>query len=248
MVLKTNQQIEDMRVGGKILAQILSEIKNSLKPGISTMSLEKKAEELFEKFKVKPAFKGFHGYPYILCTSVNENVVHNFPSEKQILQDGDFISIDCGVIYNDLYTDHAVSDIVGKDLNNLKKFLQTAHIALEKGINEAIEGNTVGDIGFAIQEVVEKAGYSIIKDLVGHGVGMDLHESPQIPNFGKKSQGEKLIAGMTLAIEPIISVGSGQIKTLDNGWDIVTKDNSISCQVEHTVLVQKDYAEILTLV
>lgn len=248
MNIKSPDQIKAMREGGKILAAILEELKKMIFPGTSTMELEKKAAQLFNNYKVQPAFKGYHGYPHILCTSINENVVHTFPSKTAILKAGDIINIDCGVIHKQLYTDHAISAIAGESDVETQRFLTTAYKALEAGISQAVAGNYVGDIGYEIQKVVEEAGFGIIKELVGHGVGKTLHEAPQIPNFGNKGNGNKLYKGMTLAIEPIISMGkSGKIKTLDNGWDIVTVDGSKACQVEHTIVIGDKNAEILTL-
>lgn len=246
MKIKNDREITAMRAGGRILALILAELEKMIAPGINTMDLEIRAEQLCRKYEVKPAFKGYNNYPYILCTAVNERVVHAFPDPKTVLQTGDLISIDCGVIHQGLYTDQAISVIVGSGSAEVEKFLFTAKEALADGIRQARAGNRVGDISAAIQARVEKNGFGIIKDLVGHGVGFALHEAPQIPNFGPPHQGTILKAGLTLAIEPIISMGSGSIKTLANGWDIVTCDGNVACQVEHTVLVTSGAAEILT--
>lgn len=247
MKIKNEREIAAMRAGGRILALILGELTEMIAPGTNTMDLEIRAAELCRNYEVKPAFKGYQNYPYVLCTSVNENVVHTFPNPKTVLRSGDLLSIDCGVIHQGLYTDQAISVIVGSGSVETEKFLLTAKEALADGIKQARAGNRVGDIGAAIQARVEKNGFSIIKDLVGHGVGFALHEAPQIPNFGLPRQGAVLKAGLTLAIEPIISMGKkGEIKTLANGWDIVTGDGSLACQVEHTVLITSDAAEILT--
>ena len=243
--IKTAAEIDSMRKGGAILGKILHTLKEMVAPGVTTMDLEKKAETLCDEHNVKAGFKGYHGYPYILCTSVNENVVHTFPSSYE-LKEGDLINIDCGLIVDDLYTDSAVTVCVGKVSDETKKLYDTVYEALNAGIKQAREGNRVGAIGEAVQKVVESKGFTIIRDLIGHGVGKRLHEEPQVPNFGHKNQGPLLKSGMTIAIEPIIAIGSGKIKTLSNNWDIVTSDGGYACQAEHTVLISEDKAEILT--
>lgn len=243
--IKNTREIESMRKGGAILGKILHALEIMVAPGVTTLDLEKKAESLCKEYDVTPGFKGYHGYPYILCTSINENVVHTFPS-KRALQEGDLINIDCGIIVDQLYTDSAVTVKVGTVSDSVKKLYDTVYEALYAGINQAQAGNRVGFIGETVQKIVERNGFTIIRDLIGHGVGKELHEEPQVPNFGHKNHGPLLEPGMTIAIEPIIAIGSGKIKTLDNNWDIVTVDGGVACQAEHTVLITEGKAEILT--
>lgn len=236
-----------MRRGGKILGEILLALASETRPGISTLDLEQKAQELYKKYSVAPSFKGYHGYPAILCTSVNNEVVHAIP-DKKILNPGDILSIDAGVFFEGFHTDSAIAIIVGDQTKlEIKKFVNTCIAAMWNGIHQVKPGNRIHDISAAIEETVESAGYSIIPDLTGHGIGRSLHEEPFVPNFTAHDQGPVLQPGMTIAIEPIISMGSPNIETLDDGWTIVTKDNSLAIQHEHTVLVTETGVEILTL-
>lgn len=247
LVAKTANEINAMREGGKILGQILKELGEILKPGMSTWDLEKHAEKLFKHYGVKPGFKGYNGYPAILCTSVNNEVVHGIPN-KIPLEKGDILSIDCGVIHKDLNTDSAIAVIVGGETAPIaRRLVDTCIRALWKGIEQVKPGNTVGDIGHAIQKTVEAEGFTIIKELTGHGIGYRLHEEPYIFNYGKKGEGEVLKAGATIAIEPKIGLGTAKIDTLDDDWTIVTRDGSLAIQHEHTVLVTETGFEVLTL-
>lgn len=245
---KTQAEIKSMREGGKILASILKEISSMCVAGITTKELDEKAEAMMMSYGVKPSFKGYHGYPAVTCISINEEVVHTIPGNK-VVQEGDLVKIDCGVVVNNLHTDAARQILVGKVSPALEHFAQVAENALAAGIDQARAGNTVYDISRAIQTTVEKEGYGVIRELTGHGIGYSLHEEPHIPNtkesFGKKI---KLIEGMTIAIEPIITIGKPTIKTLADGWTIVTLDNSIATQSEHTILITQNEAEILTIV
>lgn len=234
-----------MRICGKILAETLQNLKKAAQPGTTTAQLNDLCLQLCEKNNVTPTFLGYKDFPAAICTSVNNQVVHTIPNEKP-LEDGDLLSIDCGITLNGLITDSAISFIIGEN-PEAEKLLKTAKKALQAGIDQVKPGNKVEDIGFAIQNIVQKAGYHIIKHLTGHGVGRKLHEPPVINNFGKKGKGPALVPGMTLAIEPIIGVGTGQTKTLEDNWTIVTQDNSLAIQVEHTVLVTPQGNEILTL-
>lgn len=244
---KTQQEIESMRKGGKILAEILHVLENDLEPGMSTLDLEHKAEELFKQYGVRPGFKGYHGYPAILCTSVNNEAVHTIPNDLP-MEKGDILSIDCGVILDNLNTDSAVAVIVGGETEpEAERFVKTCIRALWAGIRQVKPGNKVGDIGFAIEQVVKKAGFTVIPELTGHGIGYQLHEPPHIPNYGKRGKGLALKPGMTIAIEPILSMGSPRIETLEDGWTIVTEDDSLAIQHEHTVLVTESGYEVLTL-
>lgn len=236
-----------MRESGKYLAQILAELEKAVEPGMSTMDLEQKAEELFKKLGVQPGFKGYHGYPYILCTSVNDEVVHAFPN-KIPMQKGDILSIDCGVIYEGMNSDSAVAVVVGGEtVPEAQKLVDACIEALWRGVAQAKPGNHVGDIGHAVQTVVEGSGFSVVRELTGHGIGHLLHEPPYILNYGEPGEGEELVPGMCIAIEPIIALGRPEIETLDDDWTIVTRDGSLAIQHEHTLLITERGNEVLTL-
>ncbi len=245
--VKTPEQIKAMRESCRILGLILKELEEMTVPGITTMDLERRAAELCEKYKVRPAFKGFHGYPYILCTSVNDEVVHTFPNEIP-LEEGDILSIDGGVVVQGMVSDSAVAVVVGGKTSDVAQGLvDTCIKAMWAGIRQVKDGCHIGDIGHAVQTVVEGAGYTVIPDLTGHGIGEEMHEQPYITNYGEPGKGFQLKAGMTIAIEPIICVGKPEIETLDDDWTIVTVDGSLSMQHEHTVLVTKTGYEVLSL-
>ena len=245
--IKNKAEIATMRRGGKILGKILKELSEYLEPGMCTLDLEKKAEELFENHGVIPGFKGYHGYPNILCTSVNNEVVHAIPN-KIPMEKGDILSIDCGVLLDGLNTDSAIALIVGgQSAPEVERFVKTCKRALWAGIKTVKPGARVGDIGNAIETVVKKAGFKVIPDLTGHGIGYTLHEEPHVFNYGKKGKGPALKPGMTIAIEPIITMGSPRIETLQDEWTIVTEDDSLSIQHEHTILVTESGYEVLTL-
>lgn len=245
--IKTPTQIKAMRESGKFLALILAELEKYLEPGMSTMDLEHKAEELFKKYGVQPGFKGYHGYPNILCTSVNDEVVHAIPN-KIPMQKGDILSIDCGVIIDGMNSDSAIAAVVGNETApEAQKLVDTCIAALWRGIAQAKPGNHVGDIGHAVQTIVEAAGFSIIRELTGHGIGHLLHEPPYVCNYGEPGEGEELVPGMCIAIEPIISMGRPDIETLDDDWTIITEDGSLAIQHEHTLLITERGNEVLTL-
>lgn len=244
---KNPAEIQSMRRGGKILAAILSELEAMVAPGVSTWDLEKRAEQLFEEHGVQPGFKGYHGYPAILCTSVNNEVVHSIPN-KQPMEKGDILSIDCGVILDGLNTDSAVAVVVGGETEpEVQKFVDCCIRALWAGIKQVKPGNRIGDIGHAIEKVVRDGGFKVVPELTGHGIGYKLHEPPYVYNYGKRGKGLALKPGMTIAIEPIIVMGSPKIETLNDEWTIVTKDDSLGIQHEHTVLVTETGYEVLTL-
>ncbi|MFA5792541.1 MAG: type I methionyl aminopeptidase [Candidatus Gracilibacteria bacterium] len=245
--VKNPQEIASMKTSGRILGKILKELEDYVKPGISTFDLELKAVELFELYGAIPSFKGYQGYPAILCTSVNEEVVHSIPNDFP-LKKGDILSIDCGACINGLHTDSAVAVIVGGETSvQAERMVKACIEALWAGIAQAKPGNRLGDIGHAIQEVVERAGFSIIRDLTGHGIGRTIHEAPYVLNYGNPGEGEKLSPGNTIAIEPIICMGNPNIETMDDDWTIVTRDSSLSIQHEHTVLITNKGCEVLTL-
>ncbi|MBU1992690.1 MAG: type I methionyl aminopeptidase [Patescibacteria group bacterium] len=245
IILKTEEEIAIMKEGGKILHDILHSLKEKITPGIKTYELEEYAQKLFKKYGVEAAFKGYQGYPAAICTSVNEEVVHSVPGNR-ILREGDIISIDAGVRSKGLITDSAITVKVGNVAPRISKFIETCEKALQKAIDTVRPGIHVVEIGTVIQEIVEGAGYSIVKDLIGHGVGKTLHEDPEVPNFKTPYKGPILEVGTTFAIEPIMAMGEGEIETLDDKWTIVTRDRSVAVQVEHTVAITPNGCEVLT--
>jgi methionyl aminopeptidase len=243
--IKTPEEIAAMREGGKILAEILHELALATKIGMRTEELNLKAEALMAKFNVAPSFKGYHGFPGVICTSVNEEVVHAIPG-KRILQDGDIISIDGGVIHKGFHTDAAVTVMLGNVKPEIRTFVKTVQQSFEKGLAAIKPGAHIGDIGYAIQQWIESHGYSVVRDFIGHGVGRNLHEEPEVPNFGKKGKGPALIPGMVIAVEPIIAMGARFIDILGDKWTAVTRDSKPACQIEHTIAITLSGYEILT--
>jgi methionyl aminopeptidase len=242
---KTDEEIELIRKSGVLLGKTHAEVAKLVKPGIKTSVLDNCAFEFIKSNGGKPSFKGYNGFPYSLCISVNENVVHGMPGDY-ILKEGDIISIDCGVILNGFHSDSAYTYPVGKISEDVAKLLKVTKESLYKGIAEAISGNRVGDVGFAVQQHVEAEGYSVVRELVGHGVGKDLHEGPEVPNYGKRGKGLKLEEGMVIAIEPMVNMGKRAIVQEDDGWTIRTADRKPSAHFEHTVAVKKGKVDILT--
>ncbi|MGA9354828.1 MAG: type I methionyl aminopeptidase [Terriglobales bacterium] len=246
IVRKSPTEIEKMRRSGQIVRQVLDHVRGLVAPGATTMDLEKAAEKLIAELGATPAFKGYYDYPCVLCTSVNEEIVHGIPSEKRVLKAGDIVSVDCGVVCDGYYGDAAITVPVGDTAAELKKLLEVTEGSLYKGIEQARIGNTIGHVGSAIQKHVEAAGFSIVRDFVGHGIGTKLHEAPQIPNFGKKGQGAELSEGMVLAIEPMVNSGGPGTRVLSDKWTAVTLDGSYSAHFEHCVAVTKQGPVILT--
>ncbi len=246
IVLKSEWEIEKIRKSCAIVMEILMEIKRHVKPGVSASELEELTESLLKKKNATPAFKGYKGYPYCLCTSLNNEVVHGMPLKEKILKEGDVLSIDFGVFYDGYYGDAAITVPVGRVSSDSQRLIQVTEESLFKGIENAKVGGRIGDISSAIQEHVEKNGFSVVRDFVGHGIGRELHEDPQIPNFGKRGTGVEIVAGMVLAIEPMTNAGSYEVKILDDGWTVVTKDNSISAHFEHCIAVTEKNAILLS--
>ena len=247
--LKSAREIDLMAEGGKILGGTLKLLRETVKAGLSTMDLDKVAEDFIRSHDgAKPAFKGLYGFPGSICTSINDEIVHGIPSKKRILKDGDIVSLDVGVGYRGFFTDSAITVPVGGVDARTSKLLSVTAESLEAGIAAAVIGNHIGDIGAAVQQVVEAAGFSVVRDLVGHGIGVEFHEEPQVPNYGKPKRREKLVAGLTLAIEPMVNVGGPATRTLSDRWTIVTADGTRSAHFEHTVAITEEGPRVLTRV
>jgi len=245
--LKSAREIDLMAQGGKILAGAIETVRAAVRPGISTGELDRVAEEFIRGHEgAVPAFKGLYGFPGSICASVNNEIVHGIPSPKRVLQDGDIISIDVGVGYKGYFTDSATTVPVGDISEDARELLAVTQRALEAGIGAAVLGNHIGDIGVAVQSVVERAGFSVVRDLVGHGIGVEFHEEPQVPNYGKPKRREKLVPGLTIAIEPMVNLGGPATKTLADRWTIVTLDGSLSAHFEHTVAIAEGGPLVLT--
>ena len=240
-----------MRRSGSLLRQVHQAISEAVKPGVTTMDLEELAAAKITDLGAKAAFKGvknpgFPECPAVVCTSVNDEVIHGFPSTKRLLSEGDIIYVDCGLILDGYYSDSAVTYPVGKLSLDARKLLDVTKASLHQAIQEVQVGQTLGDIGAAVQEMCEGAGFGVVREFVGHGIGKHMHEDPQVPNYGKRGKGTKLKAGMVLAIEPMINAGAAGVKVLKDGWTAVTVDGSLSAHFEHTVAVTKDGPLVLT--
>ncbi len=247
IVIKTVKEVEKMRRAGGIVHDVLHAVKAMVAPGVTTMDLEAVAERMIEEAGAKPAFKGYHGYPAVLCTSLNEQVVHGIPSPGTVLREGDILSVDCGVVIDGYYGDSAITIPVGTVAAGAQKLLDVTAKSLEAAIAAVRPGAQLGDVGATVQEMVEAEGFSVVREFVGHGIGTRMHEDPQVPNFGQRGKGLRLREGMVLAIEPMVNVGTDAVRVLKDGWTAVTEDGSLSAHFEHTVAVTKDGAAILTL-
>lgn len=247
ITIKSAREIETMAAAGRILADTLALVASRVEPGVSTGQLDDVAEEYIRSHPgARPSFKGLYDFPKSLCTSLNDEIVHGIPSPARILRDGDILSVDCGVCLEGLHADSATTVPVGEISREAERLLRVTREALEAGIRAALMGNHVGDIGHAVQRTAEAEGYSVVRDLVGHGIGASFHEEPQIPNFGQPKRGPRLVAGMTLAIEPMVNAGGHEIKTLSDRWTIATADGSMSAHFEHTVVIEAQGTRILT--
>ena len=245
--LKSAREIDTMARGGRILAATHAVVKNAIRPGVSTLQLDAIAEEFIRSHDgAVPAFKGLYGFSGAICLSINEEIVHGIPSPKRILKEGDILSVDIGVKYDGMYTDAARTNAVGRISALHQELLDVTEASLRAAIASAVLGNHIGDIGHACQTVVEAAGFSVVRELVGHGVGFVLHEEIQVPNYGKPKRGTKLLAGMTLAIEPMVNIGTAATRTLSDKWTIVTADGKFSAHFEHTVAITANGPRILT--
>jgi methionyl aminopeptidase len=236
IILKTPQEISIMREGNRMLALLFEHILPLIQPGISTAELDKEAEFFLQSNNALPAFKGYRGYPCTLCTSINDEVIHGIPGNR-VLKPGDIISIDVGALYNGFYSDSAKTFSVGKVSKKAQQLMDVTENALYEGINQAVPGNHLYDISAAVQRVVESAGFSVVREFVGHGIGKMLHEDPQIPNFGRKGTGVILQEGMTLAIEPMVNEGAWKVLIRKDGWTAVTADGALSAHFEHSIAI-----------
>ncbi|MBZ4645211.1 MAG: methionyl aminopeptidase [Petroclostridium sp.] len=245
ITVKAAQEIEYMRKAGRIVAETHDLLEKAIRPGITTEELDSIAEEYIRSQGAIPSFKGYNGFPASICASVNAEVVHGIPSLNK-LKDGDIISIDIGVMYKGYHGDAARTHPVGNISEEAKRLIKVTRESFYKGVKYAVEGNRLSDISSAIQKYVEQHGYSVVRDFVGHGIGQNMHEEPQIPNYGPPGRGPRLLAGMTLAIEPMVNMGKHHVKILPNRWTVVTVDGSLSAHYEHTVAITKGYPEILT--
>lgn len=246
VILKSPHEIEKMRRAGQVTREVLELVRSQVQPGATTYDLEKAAEARLKELGVKAAFKGYHGFPCVLCTSVNQEVVHGIPSPKRVLEEGDIVSVDFGVVVDGYFGDSAITVPVGAISKDADRLLKTTEASLRAGIAAVHPGATLGDVGAAVQKVVEAEGFSVVRDFVGHGIGSAMHEDPQVPNFGQAGRGMKLRTGMVIAIEPMVNAGAYDVQVLDDGWTAVTADGSLSAHFEHTVAVTADGARILT--
>ena len=247
VVIKTSREIDKMRRAGQVVREVLELVRSQVKPGVTTYDLEKTAEARLAELGVKAAFKGYHGFPCVLCTSVNSEVVHGIPSPKRVLKEGDVVSVDFGAFVDGYCGDAAITVPVGEKIEpKTARLLEVTEASLHAAIEVVRPGATLGDVGFAVQKVVEAEGFSVVRDFVGHGIGVHMHEDPQVPNFGVAGRGMKLKAGMVIAIEPMVNAGKPDVVVLEDGWTAVTADGSMSAHFEHSVAVTATGARILT--
>lgn len=245
--LKSQREIEIMARGGRILADTVKLMERSVKAGMTTADLDRIAEEfILSHAGARPSFKGLYNFPASICSSINHEIVHGIPSRKRVLSEGDVVSIDVGVFYEGYHTDSATTVAVGEVSDESRRLLQVTRDALEAGVIAARPGNHLGDIGAAVQEVVEAAGFSVVRDLVGHGIGAGFHEEPQVPNYGKPKRGIRLVPGLTIAIEPMVNIGKPGIRTMPDKWTVVTVDGTRSAHFEHTVAITENGPRVLT--
>jgi len=246
IMIKSAAEIEKMRISGIALRRVHDAVKTVVRVGATTMDLERVAVAKMNEIGAKSAFRGYHNYPAVLCTSVNNEVIHGIPSDKGALRDGDVVSVDCGVIVDGYYSDCAVTYAVGTPNAKVEKLLRVTEASLYAAIDKAVPGGRLFDISHAVQSMCEREGYGVVREFVGHGIGKSMHEDPQVPNFGDPGKGPRLKAGMVLAIEPMINAGGAEVKVLEDGWTAVTVDGSFSAHFEHTVAITKDGPVILT--
>jgi methionyl aminopeptidase len=246
ILIKTADEIELIRQSNQLVSKTLAELAKHIRPGVSTERLDQIAEAFIRDHGAVPGFLGYQGYPKTLCTSVNSEVVHGIPSDKVILQEGDQLSVDCGVVMNGFYGDTAFSFEVGEVSAEVRRLLKITRECLQKGVEQAVDGKRIGDVGYAIQEHAERNGYSVVREMVGHGLGRHLHESPEVPNYGRRGTGPKLKKGMVICIEPMINMGRRQIQQEPDGWTIRTADNRPSAHFEWAVAIDQGKADVLS--
>ena len=243
--IKTDEEVELLRESSLLVGKTLAAVAYRIKPGVTTLELDAVAEEFIRDHGGEPGFKGYGGFPNSLCTSVNEAVVHGIPNDKPLV-DGDIVSVDCGVLKNEFYGDSAYTFAVGEIAPEVQQLLEVTKECLQKAIEQAIVGKRIGDIGFACQHHAEQHGYGVVRELVGHGLGRSLHEAPEVPNYGRRGNGPRLMDGMVLAIEPMINLGRKEVFHEEDGWTIVTADRKVSAHFEHDIVVRKDQADVLS--
>ena len=243
--IKTDEEVELLRESSLLVGKTLAAVADRIKPGVTTLELDAVAEEFIRDHGGEPGFKGYGGFPNSLCTSVNEAVVHGIPNDKPLV-DGDIVSVDCGVLKNEFYGDSAYTFAVGEIAPEVQQLLEVTKECLQKAIEQAIVGKRIGDIGFACQQHAEQSGYGVVRELVGHGLGRSLHEAPEVPNYGRRGNGPRLMDGMVLAIEPMINLGRKEVFHEEDGWTIVTADRKVSAHFEHDIVVRKDQADVLS--
>lgn len=246
IMIKSAAEIQAMRRSGEALRKVHEAVRAVVAAGATTMDLERAAVAKMQDLGVKSAFKGYHGYPAVLCTSVNNEVIHGIPSDRRALKDGDVVSVDCGVVVDGFYSDCAVSYPIGTPTPDVQKLLRVTESSLYAAIEKAVPGGRLFDISYAVQSMCEGEGLGVVREFVGHGIGRNMHEDPQLPNIGSPGKGPRLKAGMVLAIEPMINLGGPEVKVLEDGWTAVTIDGSYSAHFEHTVAITKDGPLILT--
>jgi methionyl aminopeptidase len=247
IIIKSDSEIEFMRHAGKVVGETLAKLEEVIRPGITTAELDRVAEEYIKEQGAKPSFKGYYGFPASICTSLNKEVVHGIPSKDVVLMEGDIISVDCGAILNGYQGDAARTFTVGKVSSEAQKLIDVTKESFFKGVEKALVGNRLTDISAAVQVYVESCGFSVVRDYVGHGIGRDMHEDPEVPNYGRPGRGPKLMHGMVLAIEPMVNIGMYNVRVESNDWTVETVDGSLSAHYENTVAILKDGPEILTL-
>ena len=243
--IKTDEEVELLRDSSLLVGKTLAAVAQRIRPGVTTLELDAVAEEFIRDHGAEPGFKGYGGFPNSLCTSVNEAVVHGIPNDKPLV-DGDIVSVDCGVLKNEFYGDSAYTFAVGEIAPEIQQLLEVTKECLQKAIEQAVVGKRIGDIGFACQQYAEQNGYGVVRELVGHGLGRSLHEAPEVPNYGRRGNGPRLMDGMVLAIEPMINLGRKEVFHEEDGWTIVTADRKVSAHFEHDIVVRKDRADVLS--
>ncbi len=248
VVLKTSRELGIMKEACRISAGALQTVGKAVEPGVTTAELDRLAEKYIRSQGAVPNFKNYHGYPATACISINNEVIHGIPSAKRVIKAGDIVSVDLGAMFNGYHGDNAATFACGDVSDEAKRLMQTTKDALYEGIAAATAGSRIGDISYAIQRTVEAAGFSVVRQYVGHGIGTELHEAPEVPNFGTAGRGIRLLPGMTLAIEPMVNVGGFDVKVLPDGWTVLTKDGSLSAHFEHTVVITPDGPKIMTLI